>query len=223
MTIRPDGVKLAVFDCDGTLSDGQAAVVNAMHAAFAETGLPAPSAHAVRRIVGLSLPNAVRQLVPDAAPDLVAATVDAYKSAFFAARQAGSVHEPLFDGMHDLLHRLHAAGWMLGVATGKSDRGLTSTLAMHGLTDLFATTHTADRHPSKPHPAMLEAAMADVLAEPAQTVMIGDTVFDIDMARAAGVRAVGVAWGYHEAGELLGAGAVGVAQTMQELEEMIHG
>ena len=216
-------VRLAVFDCDGTLSDGQAAVVNAMGAAFAEVGLPAPQAQSVRRIVGLSLPNAVRQLVPDAAPDQVSATVAAYKAAFFAAREAGSVHEPLFAGMHDLLHRLHGAGWVLGVATGKSDRGLTSTLAMHGLAGLFATTHTADRHPSKPHPAMLEAAMADALAQPADTVMIGDTVFDIDMARAAGVRAVGVAWGYHEPHELLRAGAVGVAETMQELEEMIHG
>lgn len=216
-------VRLAVFDCDGTLSDGQAAVVNAMRAAFAEVGLPSPDAHAVRRIVGLSLPQAIRQLVPETGADQVAATVDAYKQAFFAARQAGNVREPLFDGMADLLHRLHGAGWSLGVATGKSDRGLTSTLAMHGLTDLFATTHTADRHPSKPHPAMLEAAMADVLAQPADTVMIGDTVFDIDMARAAGVRAVGVAWGYHETGELLAAGAFGVAGDMQELEELIHG
>lgn len=216
-------VRLAVFDCDGTLSDGQAAVVNAMNAAFAEAGLPAPDAHAVRRIVGLSLPQAIRQLAPDTGAEQLAATVDAYKAAFFAARQAGNVREPLFDGMHDLLHRLHGKGWALGVATGKSDRGLTSTLTMHSLTEIFVTTHTADRHPSKPHPAMLEAAMTDVLALPADTVMIGDTVFDIDMARAAGVRAVGVDWGYHEASELLAAGAIGVARTMQELEELIDG
>lgn len=216
-------VKLAVFDCDGTLSDGQAAVVNAMSAAFAEVGLPAASAQSVRRIVGLSLPQAIRQLAPDADEDLLAATVASYKSAFFAAREAGNVREPLFDGMKDLLQRLHGAGWMLGVATGKSDRGLTSTLTMHGLTHLFATTHTADRHPSKPHPSMLEAAMADVLADPEGTCMIGDTVFDVHMAASAGVRAIGVAWGYHEPEELLAAGAVAVAQDMAELERLIHG
>ncbi|WAT19125.1 HAD-IA family hydrolase [Aurantiacibacter sp. MUD11] len=216
-------VRLAVFDCDGTLSDGQAGVVNAMEVAFAETGLPAPDRHQVRRIVGLSLPQAIRSLAPDAGDEQHAATVEAYKQAFFRSRQDGSLREPLFEGIVGLLHRLHGGGWMLGVATGKSDRGLRSTLAANNLTELFATTHTADRHPSKPHPSMLEAAMADVLAEPAATVMIGDTVFDIEMARAANVRAVGVAWGYHDSAELLAAGAVGVAETMSELEELIHG
>lgn len=216
-------VRLAVFDCDGTLSDGQAAVVNAMSAAFAEVGLPAANAQTVRRIVGLSLPQAIRQLAPDASDEQLAAAVSAYKQAFFAAREAGNVREPLFDGMKDLLQRLHGTGWTLGVATGKSDRGLTSTLTMHGLTHLFATTHTADRHPSKPHPSMLEAAMGDVLAEPEATCMIGDTVFDVQMAVSAGVRAIGVSWGYHEPDELLAAGAIAVADDMAELERLIHG
>lgn len=216
-------VRLAVFDCDGTLSDGQASIVHAMEAAFAEVGLPAPKRHDIRRIVGLSLPQAMLRLAPALDEDALAATVGAYKQAFFAARQAGSVHEPLFDGIPDLLHRLHGAGWTLGVATGKSDRGLTSTLAMHGLGQLFATLHTADRHPSKPHPAMLHAAMDDALASPAQTVMIGDTVFDMEMAVAAGVRPLGVAWGYHEAAELLAAGAEAVASDARELKELLDG
>ncbi|MGB3797676.1 MAG: HAD-IA family hydrolase [Alteraurantiacibacter sp.] len=216
-------VKLAVFDCDGTLSDGQAGVVNAMDAAFAEIGAPSPSHAQVRRIVGLSLPQAIRQLAPDLADSQQSAVVQAYKDAFRQSRENGSLREPLFAGMADLLRRLHANGWTLGVATGKSDRGLKSTLAAHGLSELFATLHTADRHPSKPHPSMLEAAMDDVLAQPETSCMIGDTVFDIEMAKAIGVRAIGVSWGYHETAELMDAGAVAVANDTAELERLIDG
>lgn len=217
------GVKLAVFDCDGTLSDGQAGVVNAMNAAFAEAGLPPPDSHQVRRIVGLSLPQAIRHLVPDASADQRAEAVEAYKQAFRQSRENGSLREPLFEGIVDLLHRLHADDWTLGVATGKSDRGLASTLSANGLTSLFATTHTADRHPSKPHPAMLLAAMDDVLADPAASFMIGDTVYDMQMAAAAGARAIGVDWGYHDAAELRAAGAIGVARNTAELEALLNG
>ena len=216
-------VRLAVFDCDGTLADGQAAICGAMAAAFAETGLPAPDPHDVRRIVGLSLPHAVARLAPDAVPQTHRALVDAYKQAFFHARAAGQVHEPLFAGIAPLLARLHARGWKLGVATGKSDRGLAGCLAMHGLADLFVTLQTADRHPSKPHPAMLEAAMAEAGALPEHTAMIGDTAYDMAMARAAGVRAVGVAWGYHAVQELFDAGAAAVAETPEQLEALLDG
>jgi len=215
-------VRLVVFDCDGTLADGQAAICTAMEQAFADTGLLPPERHAVRRIVGLSLPVAIRQLVPDAPEDQLMAAVEAYKTAFRAARLDGSLHEPLFDGIAPMLRRLHAAGWMMGVATGKSHRGLTSLLAANQLSPLFATLHTADYHPSKPHPAMLEAAMDAVLAAPSATLMIGDTVYDMQMAVAAGTRAIGVAWGYHEVAELLSAGADAVAQTPEELEAMIN-
>jgi len=216
-------VRLAVFDCDGTLSDGQAAICAAMAEGFAEAGLAPPEPHQVRRIVGLSLPGAIARLAPGETPEAHSRVVAAYKQAFFRAREAGLVSEPLFAGMADLLARLHGAGWVLGVATGKSDRGLTGCLMMHGVFDLFLTLQTADRHPSKPHPAMLEAAMADAGALPADTVMIGDTVYDIEMARAAGARPIGVAWGYHDAGELLAAGAEAVAETPAHLGEMLNG
>lgn len=216
-------IRLAVFDCDGTLSDGQAGVVNAMDAAFAEVGVPTPPHSQVRRIVGLSLPQAIRQLAPDLPEDGQRDVVEAYKAAFRQSRENGSLREPLFEGMAGLLRRLHRRDWTLAVATGKSDRGLASTLAIHGLVDLFATTHTADRHPSKPHPAMLQAAMAAVIAEPEATCMIGDTVFDIEMAVAANVRPIGVSWGYHEPEELLAAGAIAVADTIAELEALIDG
>ncbi len=216
-------IRLAVFDCDGTLTDGQAAICAAMAEGFVEAGLAAPDPHQVRRIVGLSLPSAIARLAPDETPEAHGRVVAAYKQAFFLARERGLVSEPLFEGMANLLVRLHGAGWTLGVATGKSDRGLAGCLAMHGIFDLFLTLQTADRHPSKPHPAMLAAAMAEAGARPADTVMIGDTVYDIEMGLAAGCRAIGVAWGYHDPAELLAAGAEAVAETPAHLGEILDG
>ena len=215
--------RCVIFDCDGTLVDGQASICEAMETAFAGADLAPPSRNAIRRIVGLSLPQALRELVPDASDRQRAVVVDGYKSAFFAARTEGRLHEPLFDGMEDLLRRLHAGGRTLGVATGKSDRGLVSCLRSHGIADLFVTLQTADRHPSKPDPAMLHAAMAEASSTPESAVMIGDTSFDMEMARAAGVRAIAASWGYHAPEELLEFGACGVANTMAELEALIDG
>ncbi len=216
-------MKLAVFDCDGTLVDGQAAVCDAMDAAFAAAGLAAPDRHAVRRIVGLSLPQAVRRLAPDAPAERQAEAVDAYKRAFRETREAGRLEEPLFEGIEALLRGLRTDGWTLAVATGKSDRGLAACLAGHGIADLFVSLQTADRHPSKPHPAMLEAALAEVGAIAEEAAMIGDTSFDMAMARSAGVRAIGVDWGYHAADELRDAGAVAVARDPTELKDLLDG
>jgi phosphoglycolate phosphatase len=216
-------VRLAVFDCDGTLSDGQAGVCDAMEIAFAAAGLAAPDRHRVRRTVGLSLPVAIRRIAPDLPEGQQVAAVDAYKDAFRRSRVEGTLREPLYEGVAELLGRLKARGWVLGVATGKSDRGLKSCLVTHGIFDLFATLQTADRHPSKPDPAMLETAMTEAGAQPASTVMIGDTAYDMAMARTAGCRALGVAWGYHTTEELLDSGAEAVAATPQQLEELLHG
>lgn len=214
-------VRLAVFDCDGTLVDGQADICAAMDIAFAEAGLGVADHHAVRRIVGLSLPMAIRKLAPDASEQQWNHAADAYKQAYRAARMEGRIAEPLFDGIAALIHQLHGTGWLLGVATGKSDRGLDACLKAHGLIDRFCTLQTADRHPSKPHPAMLEAALADAMALPEHSAMIGDTSYDMAMARAAGVRAIGVGWGYHSAEELMDAGAHCVAASPSELEALL--
>ena len=213
--------RLAVFDCDGTLVDGQADICTAMEQAFAETGLAAPSRPEIRRAVGLSLPQALRILLPDAEPALHGELVDRYKLAFRTARAEGRLSEPLFDGIRPLLDALLARDWLLGVATGKSQRGLVHCLASHGLSGHFVTLQTADFHPSKPHPAMLEAALDEAIAAPADAVMIGDTGYDIAMARAAGVRAIGVAWGYHTPADLLAAGAEAVAETPAHLESLL--
>ncbi len=210
-------MRLAVFDCDGTLVDGQADVCWAMERAFTRAGLAAPDNQAVRRIVGLSLPAAVRSLAPALSEDQNRAVTEFYRASFRARREEGLLDEPLYDGIADLLRDLHASGWSLAVATGKSDRGLAACLATHGIADLFVSLQTADRHPSKPHPAMLEAAMFEAGALPGQAVMIGDTSFDMVMARSIGVTAIGVDWGYHDASELRASGAARVVATAADL------
>jgi len=214
--------RLVVFDCDGTLVDGQAAICQTMEAAFASTGLVAPERNMVRRMVGLSLPYALRELAPDASDEQRHAVVEAYKTGFRDLRLSGALREPLYDGIAGLIDELSGEGWQLAVATGKSDRGLQACLDTHGIRHRFVSLQTADRHPSKPHPAMLEAALFEAAVQPGDAVMIGDTSFDMEMAVAAGVRAIGVAWGYHEAHELREAGAVAVAETAEELGELIR-
>ena len=214
--------RLVVFDCDGTLVDGQAAICQTMEAAFASSGLVAPERNMVRRMVGLSLPYALRELAPDASDEQRHAVVEAYKTGFRDLRLSGALREPLYDGIAGLIDELSGEGWQLAVATGKSDRGLHACLDTHGIRHRFVSLQTADRHPSKPHPAMLEAALFEAAVQPGDAVMIGDTSFDMEMAVAAGVRAIGVAWGYHEAHELREAGAVAVAETAEELGELIR-
>lgn len=214
-------MKLAVFDCDGTLIDGQASICESMEAAFAARGHVAPSRGNIRRAVGLSLPQAMRTLLPESSTEEQHALADAYKDAFRAARSEGRVSQPLFDGIETVLRTLHASGWTLGVATGMSDRGLAHCLADNGIADLFVTLQTADRHPSKPHPAMLEQALFEAGAQASEAVMIGDTQYDIVMAQSAAVRGIGVDWGYHLPRELKAAGAEWVAETPEELLEYL--
>jgi len=216
-------IRLAIFDCDGTLVDSQADIALAMEAAFAAHALPAPPRADIRRIVGLSLGEAIRRLAPGVDDETAASLVTGYKDAFRARRAAGAVDEPLYDGIAALIADLDAAGWLLGVATGKSDRGLAHCLERHGLTGHFVTLQTADRHPSKPDPSMIAACLDATGAAVAQTVMIGDTAFDMAMAVNAGVRAIGVDWGYHHPAELVAAGAEAVAGSVEELRLLLRG
>jgi phosphoglycolate phosphatase len=220
---RQPMTRLAIFDCDGTLVDSQANICRAVEEAFDKSALVAPPRPAIRRIVGLSLVEAMRLLLPDADNAAHLTLADDYKAAFFRLRSSGAMaEEPLYDGMIDALDTLRARGWTLGVATGKSDRGLVHVLTHHGIIDWFVTLQTADRHPSKPHPSMIETAMADAGARPADTAMIGDTSYDMAMARAAGARAIGVAWGYHPTEELIEAGAHIVVDQVTALVEMME-
>jgi phosphoglycolate phosphatase len=214
--------RLALFDCDGTLVDSQHNICTAMAKCFSDENISPPTREAILRCVGLSLPEIMRVLLPHEDDALHRHLVAQYRLTFQRMRAAGLPAEPLYDGVADVLDVLHASGWLMGVATGKSDRGLSLCLQSHGIVDRFVTLQTADRHPSKPHPSMAKAAIAEAGATPATTVVIGDTSYDMAMARHAGARAIGVAWGYHPARELHAAGAHAVARHPSELPALLE-
>ncbi|MCX8253820.1 HAD family hydrolase [Beijerinckiaceae bacterium RH AL1] len=213
-------MRLIVFDVDGTLVDSQHHIVAAQAVAFAAVGLAPPSRAAALSVVGLSLREAFRVLAGDDAP--IDGLAEAYKDAWHQMRRQPAHEEPLFPGARESLARLAAVpGTLLGIATGKSRRGVAALLEAQGWAALFATIQTADDHPSKPDPSMLVAAMEETGAAPAMTAMIGDTSFDMAMAVAAGVRPLGVAWGYHPAAALLAAGATSVADSFEAVEAQL--
>ena len=214
--------RLAIFDCDGTLVDSGAPITAALKASFERNGIPVPPPSESRRVIGLSLTEAMAALLPERDRVEHLQLAEDYKTAFMGLRAAGQVEEPLFDGVLDLLDLLETDGWMLAVATGKSDRGLKHCLDSHGIHARFVSLQTADRHPSKPHPSMVDQAMADAGALPQMTIVVGDTSFDMAMAVNAGATGIGAAWGYHEADELMEAGAVAVAQQPSEVFELIR-
>lgn len=214
-------LRLAVFDCDGTLVDSAGAIVASMADAFGLHGLPAPDDVAVRRVIGLTLEEAVGRLAPDIDEGGRGVVSEAYKASFRERRECGGVEEDLYPGAAEVLDALDSAGWLLGIATGKARRGLEATLGRHGLLERFVTTQTADVAPGKPHPGMLERAMAETGAAPADTVMIGDTTFDMEMARNAGAIGIGVAWGYHAEEELHAAGARHVVDVFHLLPRVL--
>ena len=215
--------RLAIFDCDGTLVDSAANIFRALSMAFEEHGLDVPPLHVSRRVIGLSLVEAIAELTPKEPLERHRAVAESYKRHFQRMRHEGRVDEPLFPGIDELLDALEADGWLLAVATGKSDRGLALCLDCHGYAERFVSLQTADRHPSKPHPSMVERAMADVGAVPETTIVIGDTAFDMGMAVAAGATGIGAGWGYHDAEELIGAGAAMVADEPIDVLRFLAG
>lgn len=193
-------LRLILFDVDGTLVDSQDTIVTCMQGAFEAFEYPLPTPQNILSIVGLSLPVAVERLAPDLNATSRERIVGVYKDLFRLMRhEKGAGHSPLYAGARRCLDTLHAVPeLLLGVATGKSKRGLDGLLRAHEL-EMFVTQQVADHHPSKPHPSMVLAAMEDVGVVPEHCVMIGDTTYDIEMGRAAGVTTVGVDWGYHPA------------------------
>ncbi len=205
-------MKLVIFDVDGTLIDSKAFILAAMRAAFEAEARTPPTEAQTLSIIGLSLPLAIARLAPQTDARGVAALVDAYKAAFvdLRARLGGEASAPMYPGARAALERLARSASVLAVATGKARRGLDHTLDGHGLRGFFASTQTADDAPSKPHPGMILNTLRATGFAARDAVMIGDTTYDIEMARAAGARAIGVAWGYHPAEALRAAGASAV-------------
>ncbi|KAA2234606.1 HAD-IA family hydrolase [Salinarimonas soli] len=213
---------LILFDVDGTLVDSQDMIAAAHGRAFASLGLPCPERGRLLELVGLSLPETFTALVGPDGP--VAPLEQAYRDAFKSLRADPARAEPLFPGADAALRRLSGTpGVRLGIATGKSRRGVAALLERFGWVGLFATVQTADDAPSKPHPGMIERALAEISVPPASAVMIGDSIYDMAMARAAGTRALGVAWGYHTPERLRASGAEAVAGSFDEVLAWLAG
>ena len=213
-------LRLAVFDCDGTLVDSQHTIIAATRAACAALDIPCPTAEAIRSVVGLPFEMAYDQILPETDLATRERLSGFYRQAFADIRARAPEPEPLYSGVRACLAELDAAGWLLGIATGKTLRGLHATLDRHDLLARFVTTQTADHAPGKPNPQMLLQAMGEAGAEASATVMIGDTTFDVAMALTAQTKIIGVSWGYHEAEALAEAGAHGIAETYSEVGPM---
>ncbi|GHF24615.1 hydrolase [Kordiimonas sediminis] len=214
--------KVIIFDCDGTLADGQHMITDSMNLCLDRFGMERLDHADVRRIIGLSLMEAFQVLKPELSTDDHAALTEGYKKAFFDLRSSEDfTAEPLYPDTIEVLKELDGKGYCLAVATGKSLRGLRRVLSQHDILDMFVSLQTSDHHPSKPHPSMVQTAILDAGSHPDQAIVIGDTSYDMQMAKSAGAHALGVSWGYHEVPELVNAGATKVAHSFREIPAMV--
>ncbi len=210
--------KLVIFDCDGTLVDSQHIIIEAMQATFDKVGLPRLEDMRIRSTVGLSVLEAITMLRPDDDAKAIEEMSDVFKREFYRMRvEEAAQPDPLYPGTREAIRSLQDAGYLLGVATGNSQRGLARVIHEHDLDGVFVTLQTADGHPSKPHPSMIHTAVAEAGADITSTIMVGDTSYDMMMARSAGSHAVGVKWGYHSESELLEGGAHHLLEAYSEL------
>lgn len=213
---------LVMFDMDGTLIDTQALILEHMMSTFAGAGLDLPTESDARRVIGLSLPLAMERLARSSDTVLIDRLVESYRSHYRASLVESADREGLFPGALAALGRLHQRkDTLLGVATGKGLNGVHRILGLHGVSDYFVTLQTPDHNPSKPHPGMILRAMSETGVDANQVIMVGDTTFDIEMGKAAGAKAVGVTWGYHDPEELVRAGADIMIDTYDELDAAI--
>ena len=211
--------QLLVFDWDGTLMDSERRIVNCVQKAILEIGAEPRNDAQVRNIIGLGLVEAIITLYPDADDRFVAKITDAYRTHFLEWDQTPST---LFAGVPEVLEELSQRGYLLAVATGKSRRGLDSVLASTGLSDRFHASRCADETFSKPHPQMLLEITTDLGVEPTDTLMIGDTEYDLQMSRNAGTDALAVSYGVHELPRLLRHDPIGYIHAFSELTEWLE-
>lgn len=215
-------MKLVLFDCDGTLADSFGLICEAMRKTFADANLAEPGDAATRAIIGLSLDRAILRLHPECPAPLLAAMVEGYRRNFRAMREDPAFGEALFPGIGPMLADLRSRdAVLLGLVTGKTRRGVRSIVEAHGLEDVFLAIRTADDCPSKPHPAMVLECCAELGVDAADTIVVGDAIYDVEMALGAGAEAIGVAWGAGSVEALLGAGASRVAADPAELRHLV--
>ena len=219
-----DRRRLIIFDVDGTLVDSQEAIVAALSMAFEAEGLDPLSRERFLSIVGLSLDEVFADLVPGASIAQRARLVAGYKDAYLRMRSEGraEAEAPMFPGTRDLILSWHDRGTVLAVATGKARRGVAHFLDRHDLNGRFSVIQTADDAPSKPHPQMVLNCLSGTDVKPEDAVIVGDTEFDMAMGVAAGVRRIGVGWGYHPIDRVTRGGAEVIARDVCHLDQLLH-
>lgn len=212
--------KLLVFDWDGTLMDSEARIVGCLAMTFSDLGMVTPARDALLNVIGLGLPEAFRALAPDADGEQIRRLIDRYRYHFLSDHHAPAT---LFGGARETLEALDRQGYLLAVATGKGRRGLDRALEETGCGPLFAVTRCADETASKPDPRMLLEVMEVAGVWPHETLMIGDTEYDIQMARNAGAAALAVSYGVHEAARLRAQQPLGCLDDIREIIGWLDG
>ncbi|MEP1896963.1 MAG: HAD-IA family hydrolase [Alloalcanivorax venustensis] len=206
--------QLVIFDWDGTVMDSTGRIIACMHKAGADLCLPVLEDDAVREIIGLGLPEALRTLYPGIDDGALERMRERYAVHFVAAEASPS---RLYPGARETLAALRGAGLRLAVATGKSRKGLDRVWASSGLGDSFDASRCADETHSKPHPAMVTELLTELRVAPERALVVGDTSFDLQMARDAGVDRVAVSYGAHPVDRLMNFHPLAVIDALPQL------
>jgi phosphoglycolate phosphatase len=217
--IKPLPYKLLIFDWDGTLMDSETRIVNCLRIAIMEAGFESQSHDALKDVIGLGLREALKQLCPDKSDNLIESMADTYRHAYLNTDKTPS---ELFPGVEDLLEHLENQGYWLAIATGKGRQGLDQVLEYTQLGGRFHTTRCASETFSKPHPLMLEEILQQLGMEANQALMIGDTEYDMEMAKNAGMDSLAVTYGVHEVNRLLKHNPVGCIDDINELPNCLN-
>jgi phosphoglycolate phosphatase len=217
---------LLIFDWDGTLADSAAQIVAGMQRAIGQLKLPARTDAQIRELIGLGFSDAMGRLFPDFAPEDVQQALEDYRRLLVSGGHAvhGPAEAPLFDGALDALRTLHGAGYRVAVATGKSRASLKRSLVKHPEVDaLLCASRCADETASKPDPLMLRELLEQEALPAARALMVGDTEYDMAMAAACGMAAVGVSCGVHDCDRLRASGALALIEQVRDLPAWLQG
>ncbi len=209
------GYRLLIFDWDGTLADSEHRIIEAVSLALSELDLPQRTPEEIRNVIGLGMQECLELLFPEVEPERHAGFVNTYRK-HFTRRNDSAV--ALFAGAKEVLSALSSSGYTIAVATGKSRRGLDRELKESGLDAVVRASRCADESPSKPHPKMLEDVLEMTFTSPEDALMIGDTTYDMQMARDAGVDRVGVSYGAHDVARLLEFGPLEIVDSLRSLQ-----
>ncbi|MGD8524714.1 MAG: HAD-IA family hydrolase [Thioalkalispiraceae bacterium] len=211
-------LKLIVFDWDGTLMDSEARIVGCLRAALQDIDLPDQPDEQLKNVIGLGLKEALQRLHPEGNDREHQQLTDHYRYHFL---ESSKIPSPMFDGAQTLLEELNRLGFFLAVATGKGRPGLDKVLSESNTGHLFHYTRCADETRSKPHPQMLEEIMDFCGVESHETIMIGDTEYDLQMANHAGAHALAVSYGVHDKQRLLDCAPLDCVDNINELSEWL--